>query len=152
MLVWTSTLEAPISIHKFFRLISIHFLKELVERICVKIKPFSLRWSFGYSHSLYYWTSIDIARRRLILVTLRTERVKREAQHVYKNNEYFIGFFFCIHFRHKTGLKELEFLKKLNASDPDDKYHCLQLFRHFFHKNHLCLVFESLRLVILLTF
>ena len=59
--------------------------------------------------------------------------------------------FFCIHFRHKTGLKELEFLKKLNASDPDDKYHCLQLFRHFFHKNHLCLVFESLRLVILLT-
>ncbi|XP_073234228.1 uncharacterized protein [Porites lutea] len=45
---------------------------------------------------------------------------------------------------HKTGLKELEFLKKLNASDPDDKYHCLQLFRHFFHKNHLCLVFESL--------
>ena len=59
---------------------------------------------------------------------------------------------FCIHFRHKTGLKELEFLKKLNASDPDDKYHCLQLFRHFFHKNHLCLVFESLRLVILLTF
>ena len=60
--------------------------------------------------------------------------------------------FFCIHFRHKTGLKELEFLKKLNASDPDDKYHCLQLFRHFFHKNHLCLVFESLRLVILLTF
>ncbi|XP_044175917.1 serine/threonine-protein kinase PRP4 homolog [Acropora millepora] len=45
---------------------------------------------------------------------------------------------------HKTGLKELEFLKKLNAADPDDKYHCLQLFRHFFHKNHLCLVFESL--------
>ena len=62
-----------------------------------------------------------------------------------------VDFFFCIHFRHKTGLKELEFLKKLNASDPDDKYHCLQLFRHFFHKNHLCLVFESLRLVILLT-
>lgn len=45
---------------------------------------------------------------------------------------------------HKTGLKELEFLKKLNSADPDDKYHCLQLFRHFFHKNHLCLVFESL--------
>ncbi|XP_027046595.1 serine/threonine-protein kinase PRP4 homolog isoform X1 [Pocillopora damicornis] len=45
---------------------------------------------------------------------------------------------------HKTGLKELEFLKKLNAADPDDKYHCLQLYRHFFHKNHLCLVFESL--------
>ncbi|CAK9251068.1 unnamed protein product, partial [Sphagnum jensenii] len=45
---------------------------------------------------------------------------------------------------HKTGLKELEFLKKLNDTDPDDKYHCLRLFRHFYHRNHLCLVFESL--------
>ncbi|CAG2170356.1 unnamed protein product, partial [Oppiella nova] len=45
---------------------------------------------------------------------------------------------------HKTGLKELEFLKKLNDSDPEDRYHCLRLFRHFYHKNHLCLVFESL--------
>ncbi|XP_071091528.1 serine/threonine-protein kinase PRP4 homolog [Haliotis cracherodii] len=45
---------------------------------------------------------------------------------------------------HKTGLKELEFLRKLNDADPDDKFHCLRLYRHFFHKNHLCLVFESL--------
>ncbi|XP_070575833.1 serine/threonine-protein kinase PRP4 homolog isoform X2 [Ptychodera flava] len=45
---------------------------------------------------------------------------------------------------HKTGLKELEFLKRLNDADPDDKFHCLRLFRHFFHKNHLCMVFESL--------
>lgn len=45
---------------------------------------------------------------------------------------------------HKTGLKELEFLKKLNDMDPDDKLHCLRLYRHFYHKNHLCLVFESL--------
>ncbi|XP_035270704.1 serine/threonine-protein kinase PRP4 homolog [Anguilla anguilla] len=44
----------------------------------------------------------------------------------------------------KTGLKELEFLKKLNDSDPDDKFHCLRLFRHFYHKQHLCLVFEPL--------
>ena len=50
-----------------------------------------------------------------------------------------------LYFRHKTGLKELEFLRKLNDADPDDKYHCLRLNRHFFHKNHLCLVFESLR-------
>ena len=47
-------------------------------------------------------------------------------------------------FRHKTGLKELEFLKKLNDADPDDRCHCLRLFRQFYHKNHLCLVFESL--------
>lgn len=59
----------------------------------------------------------------------------------------------------KTGLKELEFLKKLNEADKDDKYHVLQLYRflnqpsffaglltstpdcrHFYHKNHLVLV------------
>ncbi|KAK3579177.1 hypothetical protein CHS0354_022714 [Potamilus streckersoni] len=45
---------------------------------------------------------------------------------------------------HKTGLKELEFLRKLNDADPDDRFHCVRLFRHFFHRNHLCLVFESL--------
>jgi len=45
---------------------------------------------------------------------------------------------------HKTGLKELEILRKLNEADPDDKHHCVRLFRHFFHKQHLCLVFEPL--------
>jgi len=45
---------------------------------------------------------------------------------------------------HKTGLKELEILRRLNDTDPDDKYHCLRLFRSFFHKNHLCMVFEPL--------
>ena len=53
--------------------------------------------------------------------------------------------FFCfLNSRHKTGKRELNILKTLNDADPDDKYHCLRLFRHFFHKNHLCLVFESL--------
>lgn len=45
---------------------------------------------------------------------------------------------------HKTGLKELEILKKLNDADPEDKFHCLRLIRHFFHKQHLCMVFEPL--------
>jgi serine/threonine-protein kinase PRP4 len=45
---------------------------------------------------------------------------------------------------HKTGLKELEFLKRLNDADAEDKFHCLRLFRHFYHKNHLCLVLEPL--------
>lgn len=44
----------------------------------------------------------------------------------------------------KTGQKELEILKKLNDADPDDKYHCLRLYRNFSHRQHLCLVFESL--------
>ncbi|XP_072763919.1 uncharacterized protein Prp4k [Anoplolepis gracilipes] len=45
---------------------------------------------------------------------------------------------------HKTGLKELEILRKLNDFDAEDRFHCLRLFRHFFHKNHLCMVFEPL--------
>ncbi|XP_057328015.1 serine/threonine-protein kinase PRP4 homolog isoform X2 [Microplitis mediator] len=45
---------------------------------------------------------------------------------------------------HRTGLKELEILRKLNDEDPEDRFHCLRLFRHFFHKNHLCMVFEPL--------
>ena len=42
-------------------------------------------------------------------------------------------------------MKELDILRKLNEADRDDRYHCLQLYRHFFHHQHLCLVFESLR-------
>jgi serine/threonine-protein kinase PRP4 len=38
----------------------------------------------------------------------------------------------------------LEILKKLNDADPEDKLHCLRLIRHFFHKQHLCMVFEPL--------
>lgn len=45
---------------------------------------------------------------------------------------------------HKTGLKELEYLRKMNDADPDEKFHCIRLFRHFYHRNHLCLVFELL--------
>ena len=44
----------------------------------------------------------------------------------------------------KAGLKELETLRRVNNTDPDDKYHCLRLFRNFFHKQHLCMVFEPL--------
>ena len=52
---------------------------------------------------------------------------------------------FSLSIRHKTGLQELDILKKLNNSDPDDKFHCIRLYHNFFHKNHLCLVFESMR-------
>lgn len=43
-----------------------------------------------------------------------------------------------------SGLKELDMLKKLNDTDPEDKFHVIRLYRHFYHKSHLCLVFESL--------
>lgn len=45
---------------------------------------------------------------------------------------------------HKTGLRELEILKRLNDSDAEDRFHCMRLFRHFFHKQHLCMVLEPL--------
>jgi len=45
---------------------------------------------------------------------------------------------------HKTGLKELEILRRINDTDPEDKYHCIRLHRNFFHKQHLCMVFEPL--------
>ena len=45
-----------------------------------------------------------------------------------------LNLFLIILFRHKTGLRELEILKKLNDADPDDRFHCLRLYRHFFHK------------------
>lgn len=48
------------------------------------------------------------------------------------------------HITLKSGLKELEFLRKLNEADPEDKFHCLRLFANFYHKQHLCLVFEPL--------
>lgn len=53
-----------------------------------------------------------------------------------------VEFFFL---RNKTGWKELEYLRKLNENDPEDRYHCLRLLHHFTHRNHLCLVFEPLR-------
>ncbi|GMT00624.1 hypothetical protein PENTCL1PPCAC_22798 [Pristionchus entomophagus] len=44
----------------------------------------------------------------------------------------------------KTGVRELEILRKLNEADKEDKMHCLQLYCTFNHHNHLCLVFENL--------
>lgn len=48
----------------------------------------------------------------------------------------YVQFDICFFYmtRHKTGLRELEILKKLNDADPDDRFHCLRLYRHFFHK------------------
>ncbi|OAD74249.1 serine/threonine protein kinase Prp4 [Phycomyces blakesleeanus NRRL 1555(-)] len=45
---------------------------------------------------------------------------------------------------YKSGMRELNFLKKLMEADPDNKKHIIRFQRHFEHRNHLCLVFESL--------
>ncbi|WPH02028.1 kinase-like protein [Acrodontium crateriforme] len=45
---------------------------------------------------------------------------------------------------YKAGEKEMDTLKILNESDPDDKKHIIRLERDFVHKGHICLVFENL--------
>ncbi|KAJ3059069.1 U4/U6 small nuclear ribonucleoprotein prp4 [Quaeritorhiza haematococci] len=45
---------------------------------------------------------------------------------------------------YRAGMKELAILRKLMEADPEGKKHVIRLVRHFEHKNHLCLVFESL--------
>ena len=45
---------------------------------------------------------------------------------------------------HKHGLKEVEYLKRINDADPNDKLHCVRLFGSFYHKQHLCLAFEAM--------
>ncbi|KAG0293232.1 U4/U6 small nuclear ribonucleoprotein prp4 [Linnemannia gamsii] len=45
---------------------------------------------------------------------------------------------------YKAGKKELDILKRLMDNDPLNKKHIIRLLRHFEHRGHLCLVFESL--------
>ncbi|KAF9911008.1 U4/U6 small nuclear ribonucleoprotein prp4 [Linnemannia zychae] len=45
---------------------------------------------------------------------------------------------------YKAGKKELDILKRLMENDPLNKKHIIRLLRHFEHRGHLCLVFESL--------
>ncbi|WFD32850.1 non-specific serine/threonine protein kinase [Malassezia sp. CBS 17886] len=47
---------------------------------------------------------------------------------------------------YKAGMKEIGILEKLGAQDPDGRHHIVRLFRHFEHRGHLCMVFESLSL------
>lgn len=46
-------------------------------------------------------------------------------------------------------MKEAQILRRLLEADPDDKKHLVRLHRTFEHRGHLCLVFESLRCVVL---
>ncbi|KAK3813398.1 MAG: kinase-like domain-containing protein [Benniella sp.] len=45
---------------------------------------------------------------------------------------------------YKAGKKELDILKRLMENDPHNRKHVIRLVRHFDHRGHLCLVFESL--------
>ncbi|KAF1920837.1 kinase-like domain-containing protein [Ampelomyces quisqualis] len=44
----------------------------------------------------------------------------------------------------KASQKEMEFLRKVNEADPQDKRHIVRLLGSFDHKGHLCIVFEHM--------
>ncbi|KAL6711176.1 U4/U6 small nuclear ribonucleoprotein prp4 [Coniothyrium glycines] len=44
----------------------------------------------------------------------------------------------------KASQKEMDFLKKVNEADPQDKRHIVRLLDSFDHKGHLCIVFEHM--------
>ncbi|CAO2647903.1 Nn.00g088250.m01.CDS01 [Neocucurbitaria sp. VM-36] len=44
----------------------------------------------------------------------------------------------------KASQKEMDFLKKVNEADPQDKRHIIRLLGSFDHKGHLCIVFEHM--------
>lgn len=46
---------------------------------------------------------------------------------------------------YKAGMKEYEILKKLGEIDREDKCNVIKCHRFFMHKQHLCLVFDSMR-------
>lgn len=45
---------------------------------------------------------------------------------------------------YKAGKKELDILQRLMDNDPHNRKHLIRLLRHFDHRGHLCLVFESM--------
>ncbi|KAL6637050.1 hypothetical protein ACP70R_024622 [Stipagrostis hirtigluma subsp. patula] len=47
---------------------------------------------------------------------------------------------------YKAAKKEILILKNLGSADPKNKQHCVGLISNFVYRNHLCLVFESLRM------
>ncbi|KAL5709409.1 non-specific serine/threonine protein kinase [Ranunculus cassubicifolius] len=44
----------------------------------------------------------------------------------------------------RSGRTEEKFLKKLSEMDPEDRCHCVRFISSFMHRNHICLVIESL--------
>ena len=44
----------------------------------------------------------------------------------------------------KASQKEMDFLRKVNEEDPQDKRHIIRLLGSFDHKGHLCIIFEHM--------
>ena len=64
------------SMHIQILQIDLHtFRLRIVERISFKIKAFSFSNQFSNSHNLHSWWSADVVRRKLMLVSLGTQRI-----------------------------------------------------------------------------
>ena len=44
----------------------------------------------------------------------------------------------------RAGEKEISYLEKLKAGDPENKKHCILYYGKFQHQGHLCMVFEAM--------
>ena len=62
----------PLSANIHIQILQTHILQELVERIWEKIKAFFSDDHFINSHNLISWQSMDIVKRKLMLVTINT--------------------------------------------------------------------------------
>ena len=59
-------------------------------------------------------------------------------------NEVAIKVIRCNETMRKAAQLEIDILKKLSGSDPDNKRHCVRFLRHFEYRDHVFIVFESL--------
>ena len=74
-IVFQLTLCNPTSVCIFSILFSIHLLRMLTRRICLRIKSFFFGDHFLYTCNLNVWFRGDIVRRNRILVTLRGSKI-----------------------------------------------------------------------------
>ena len=74
-IVFQLTLCTLTSVCIFSILFSIHLLRMLTRRICLRIKSFFFGDHFLYSCNLNVWFRGDIVRRNRILVTLRGSKI-----------------------------------------------------------------------------
>lgn len=66
------------------------------------------------------------------------------AKDLHTNSDVAIKIIRNIEIMHKAGLKELKILQRLEDADPEGRKHVVRMLGHFEHRNHLCIVFESL--------
>lgn len=46
----------------------------------------------------------------------------------------------------KAAQRELDLLREISATDPENKKHCVRLLGQFEHRQHVAMVFESLQM------